>query len=475
MRSLVRGVFAATLAIASLLVAPSASAFAPVDFCQYYPCQEGEEYEIHFLPDYVTHYPCDIGSGQAPAGAGDETADLQAWIDSVPDGGDRRVVLGSQIIKWHVLLFPPSRCIRMDGQLDIHERHYLIFDGGGVTLDQHLKVAKGGFNASGEWMPGIVGWNVWRGSFLQWRLFKIVGNHPEKYYSPTYGLTKVSTGGICHDDAAPQPTCEWQYGWALRGTQHVTLESNETKNTKGESVFIAWDEPDYTVDSRYIKINNHKVYGSGRQGIAGMSGQDIVISNSYIEGAFFNATLFEPESTDNRFPVRRATITNNIFGQSGIGAIFGLTGHCAEVTDISFTHNIQIEPNVSWHAPVWVDAPPAPCVRQHGPVTITHNNLLVEGDDPFEIAGFSRRYSDVTWNSNSVRRLCSLCPTSAATAVHIHGGSGHVLNQNNLAVPGSQPWQWVHAYDSVNHGSLGTNVSSCGNTIAQVINQPNAC
>lgn len=477
------GIVAVIVGLTGWVSSASALASVPVDFCQYYPCQDEDAYVVFPLPPTVTALPCDA-DGHAPALAPDETDDLQTWIDLVPDGVGSRGVAGSTVTEWHVLLFPAGLCIRLDGQLKVEERNYLIFEGGApagspvadVTLDQHLKPAVSG-TIGGEWGPGIVGWNVWRGSHLKWNSFKIIGNHPDKIYRATYGWTKVSTRAVCHDDPAPQGNCEWQYGWALRGTQHVTLEGNETRNTNGESVFIAWDEPNYTIDSRFITITNHKVYGSGRQGIAGMSGQDILISNSYIEGAHFNATLFEPESTDNAFPVRRATITGNVFGQSGEAAIFALTGHCTDVTDIAFTHNTQIEPNISWVPPVWLDAPPAPCTREHSRLSITDNNLLVQGDDPYEIAGFSRRWSDVTWDSNSIKRDCYWCPSSAAIGLDIWGGTGHGVYNNDLAVSGTglHPWESVYRYDGVVHGSLGTNVNACGNSTVQGADQPQAC
>src|SRR5919109_8349 len=102
------------------------------------------KYDVHSMPSSVTHSPCDA-NGQAPSGVPDETADLQAWIDSVPDGTGRpRPVLPGRSTdpdQWRVLEFPHGRCIRMDGHLTIRDRHYLIFDGEGVTLDQHLKPA----------------------------------------------------------------------------------------------------------------------------------------------------------------------------------------------------------------------------------------------------------------------------------------------------------------------------------------------
>lgn len=488
MRGAVRGIFAATLTSASLLVAPSASAFVPVDYCQYYPCQEGATYDIYTLPDSVTHYPCD-GDGHAPPGAVDETADLQTWVNSVPDGGEETVVLGSRLTEWHVLLFPADRCIRMDGQLTVQDRNYLTFEGGGipslnvegVTLDQHLK---GATAATQE----IMTWYIRRGSYLQWHSFKVIGNHPEKQIS--LGVpTKVSTYGWCHDGSGA--TCEWQAAFRFAGTRHALLDGNETRNTHGDSVEIGWDyptQPPDAIDARYITIRNHKVFGTGRQGISAVSGQDITITDSYIEGAAQVGIDIEQEQP--LFPVRRWTITNNEFGQSyATIAQLGAANTCTEVSDITFSNNRQVEPNItSWpaiQALRELDGPNYPqCSAQRGPLTITNNTFLVQEwwYDGDIVADFYD-YSNVTFNSNEIKLSCypgTGC-SGEQTPVRFMGGSGNVVSHNDFAVTGSSPWEHVYAYranytDSyVNLGSLGTNVNSCGNETSQGTDQPNPC
>jgi hypothetical protein len=439
--------------------------------------------EIYPLPASITHYAC-TASGQAPAGAIDETVDLQAWINSVPDGNGFPGAPTSTDIPhfddWHILDFPDGRCIRMDGQLTIEDRNYLIFDGGGVTLDQHLK---GATAATQE----IMTWYIRRGSYLQWHSFKVIGNHPEKQIS--LGVpTKVSTYGSCHDGSGA--TCEWQAAFRFAGTQHALLDGNETWNTHGDSVEIGWDyptQPPEAIDARYITVRNHKVYGAGRQGISAVSGQDITITDSYIEGAAQVGIDIEQEQP--LFPVRRWTITNNVFGQSyATIAQLGAANTCTEVSDITFSHNQQVEPNItSWPA-LFAQREVAgqpPCSAKRGPLTITHNNFLVEEwyyDS--DVAVIFDDYSNITFSDNSIKHVCypgTTCYLVAnepdGAAVALHGGSGHVLNRNNLAVGGGQSWPWVYSYDGVVHGSSGPlgNVSSCGNTTAQGPNQPMAC
>lgn len=474
-----------------------------VDYCQLYPCQEGDTHLVFPVPPTVTPFPCDA-DGHAPSEAVDETADLQAWIDLVPDGEERRVI-GSKIIEWHVLLFPPGLCIRMDGHLTIQERNYLIFEGGGVesealtvdgvTLDQHLKPAMGGPDPTGSFtLNGSGGWFVKSGSYLQWRSFRIVGGHSEK--EPYYGgaPSKSSTYGMCHfhdsDDLEherPISSCEWQSGWGIFGAHHVTLEGNETRNTHGDSVEIGWDVhgddywTDEVVDARYITINNHRMYAAGRQGISAVSGQDLTISNSYLEGAAQHAIDLEAGSSDNRFPIRRVNITNNEFGESYFSIGMLNSGVCADVTDVSYTHNVQTEHNFSWLPSVMGNLTPSECDHpvQRGPLTITDNYFWVESGGGEDLAGYFRNNDNVTFSSNTVRRNCggmgcTFDPNPAAVA--FEGGSGHVVNNNILGAAGSHaPWTWVYSYDGVNHGSLGNNVSSCGNTTVLADNQPSAC
>jgi hypothetical protein len=151
-----------------------------------------------------------------------------------------------------------------------------------------------------------------------------------------------------------------------------------------------------------------------------------------------------------------------------------------EVSDISYTHNEQLEPNITGLAAIEMIAPVS-CSLQRGPVTITDNKfqieeVWVENDLAVNIAG----YSNVTFSSNSVSHRChdAIPPDGCAAEVPVSllGGTGHLINGNELAV-GIRPhqWQWVYSYNGANHGSLGSNVSSCGTTTSRGPGQPNAC
>lgn len=488
MRRFGRATIAAVLLTGAVLASPSIAGQGvlqdasnpPVDPCELYPCQEGETSAVYTLPDSVAHYPCNPGDGQAPAGVADETTDLQAWIDSVPDGGEQG---DTRLIEWHLLVFPAGRCIRVDGHLLIRDRRYLIFVGEGVTLDQHLKPASGRRHPSREltW-NGSGGWHVIRGSFLQWRSFKIVGNHQHSAMQTVWAggdkvrQTKVTTYGLCHEQVPKHPSCEWQAAWLIMGSQHVTLEGNESRDTHGDGVEIFWDPP-RTVNARDILVNNHKIFRAGRQGISTMAVEDLTISNTYIEGAAQNAIDLEPE--DSRFPIRRVTITKNKFGESYATTLVA-NGSCVEVSDISYTHNEQLEPNITGHAAIEMIAPVS-CSLQRGPVTITDNKFLIEEVwVENDLAALTARYSNVSFNSNLVRHIChdAIPPDGCAAEVPVSlfGGTGHMVNGNNLAV-GNPPHQWqsVYSYNGASHASLGTNVTSCGTTTSRGTDQPNAC
>lgn len=442
---------------------------------------------VFSLPPSVAHYPCD-GNGQAPAGALDETSDLQAWIDKVSDGKGARDAPASidlpHIDDWHVLDFPDARCLRVDGSLSISDRKYLIFKGDGVTIDQHLKPPYAAFNG--------MAWSVFRGSHLQWWGFKILGNHSEKQRHPADSrlVTKVSAYGYCHDDPVTRvnessQTCEWQGGWGLYGAQHIRLEGNQTRNTHGDSIEIGWDlpnQPPKARDTRDVIINNHKVYGTGRQGVSAVSSQYVTVSNSYIEGAAQVGLDLEPEHP--LLPIRRWTIRNNDFGQSyGSIAQLGAPNTCTEVSEIIFSGNQQLEPNItSWPALIAERpthrSPNSPCTAQRGPLAITHNDFWVEEwDADGDILADFRGYSNVVFSSNAVRLSCypgTGC-VGDQTPVSLRGGSGHVLNANNFAVPGWRAWSSVYRYGDGLHGSLGNNVSSCGNTTSRASYQPIGC
>lgn len=437
---------------------------------QFDPCRNvrrcrAASYEVHPLPASVSHHYCDA-NGQAPAGAMDETADLQAWIDSIRDGTGRSPLSTSRD-QWRVVEFPSGRCIRMDGHLTIRDRHHLIFDGGRVTLDQHLKPATARSSRNGTW-NGSGAWHVVRGSFLQWHSFKVVGNHIHSEMQTEWiggrssRKTGVTTFGMCHEQV-PGPSsnryCEWQYAWNIQGSQNVLLAGNESRDTHGDGVAIEWG-PGISVMPRDIIIQNHSVYRAGRQGISVIAGEEITIQDSYIEGSASNAIDLEPERwEDNRFPIRRITITRNRFGES-LATTLVANGKCGDVSNIEYTYNEQIAPNISRIPAIEMIAPTVspvgnPCLSQRGPVTIAHNIFRIqetgtEGDVAASIEG----YSNVSIHSNTVLHSCHPA-TPACIAdqppVSLRGGSGHSVRGNDLSFgEPAHHWQWAYSLDG--HG-----------------------
>jgi hypothetical protein len=426
------------------------------------------KYDVHSMPSSVTHSPCDA-NGQAPSGVPDETADLQAWIDSVPDGTGRpRPVLPGRSTdpdQWRVLEFPHGRCIRMDGHLTIRDRHYLIFDGEGVTLDQHLKPATARSTRNGATWNGSGGWDVVRGSSLQWHSFNIVGNHIHSEMQTEWNggssvrKTRVTTFGMCHASVPGPPSnsyCEWQYGWGIRGSQNVLLDGNQSRDTHGDGVAIEWG-PGINLMPRDITIQNHSVYRSGRQGISIIAGEGITIKDSYIEGSASNAIDLEPERwEDDRFPVRDVIITRNRFGESHAATLVA-NGRCADIANIEYSYNDQISSNISRIPAIEMIAPSTtplgtPCSSQRGPITIAFNIFRIretgtEGDAAVSIEG----YSNVTFNSNSVNHSCHPA-TPACTAdqppVILRGGSGHIVSGNDLSIgERAHHWRWAYSHN----------------------------
>lgn len=200
-------------------------------------------------PDTIRRSPDPPATAQPPVnlvlasvdatGGRDVTAELQAFIDGVPDGGIARLAKGGSY--------------RIEGTLLLSERHDLRIDGNGSRLfatttggpdRTHLRVVGG---------SGLVIYDV-----------EIAGANPHA------GL----------DDRAYQVDLVGQHGIRLEGTTDLELARVQVSDIFGDFVYVGrstdgrWTERLWIHDSVFTR--------SGRQGIAVTAGRDVVIENNTI-------------------------------------------------------------------------------------------------------------------------------------------------------------------------------------------------
>lgn len=191
------------------------------------------------VPDATPPTVSDVPTTIDATGERDVTAELQAFIDGVPDGGVARLA--------------KTGAYRVEGTLLLTERNGLRIDGNGSRLfatttgersRSHLRIVGG---------SGLVIYDL-----------EIAGANPY--------------AGV--EERAYQPDLAFQHGIRLEGVTDVELARVTITDTYGDFVYVG-----RTSDGRWTErvwIHDSVFARSGRQGIAVTAGRDVVIERNTI-------------------------------------------------------------------------------------------------------------------------------------------------------------------------------------------------
>lgn len=224
----------------------------------------------------------------------DVTAELSAWIASVPNGS--------------TLQFGTNACYRVDGTLKIQYRHGLTFEGNGATF---RAFTSGRELPAGEARTRSM-FNFWRGSNLTVRNTIVRGANPN-----------AGTG-----DFAYVPALEAQTAYVIGGVQHMLLDRVQAYDVYGDFVLSG-------PATRHLVVRNSTFARNGRQGWT-INGQDILFENNWIRQTRRATVDIEPATVTAI--TRRVTIRNNTIGR---GRLYFLAneGRAAPTEDIAIIGN----------------------------------------------------------------------------------------------------------------------------------------
>jgi hypothetical protein len=276
------------------------------------------------------------GAIAAPPGiasdcSADVTAALSAWIASVPNGA--------------TLALRDGGCYRLDGTLRIDDRTGLVVEGRGAT-----------FKAVQDPDPRRRHILISGGGDLLIRDLTVVGNHPN--------------GGTSAEAYSAQR--EFQHAFALAGVQGLRLERVRASDVWGDFVYIGPDlRGGRTVWSRNVTVVHSTFERNGRQGIAIVAGEDVVIDSNHL--AQVRRATFNMEPTTEDWGARRVRITNNVTGRGRL-LWFSSGGAGSNVSDIVIAGNTMQE--ATGTPVVYMVAPRG---ARRGPVLIENNTLIVGG------------------------------------------------------------------------------------------------
>jgi hypothetical protein len=192
----------------------------------------------------------------------DVTGQLSSWFATVPDNS--------------VITFAAGGCYRIEGMLELTNRHGLTFDGNGATLKATTVVA----------------------ARPQWRIDQ----------GSDYVLENMTIDG---GDATPgvfDSALQHSHGIELMGPANVDINHVTIKNVYGDCVYVgqgyynlAW--------STNVHLHDSSCVGAGRQGVALTAGSNVLIERTTFSN--IGRTVFDIEPNGAGFGVTGVTFANN--------------------------------------------------------------------------------------------------------------------------------------------------------------------
>jgi len=189
-----------------------------------------------------------------------------SWIASVPDNS--------------TLNFSEGACYRLDGTLDIANRHGLDFEGNGATFEPV---------SSGD--PHRAEWRLDEGSDYIFRDMTVRGANP--------------AGGTFNS------AYQWQHGFDLRGTANADLDHVAVSDVYGDCFYLGQATDGSRAWSSGIHIHDSTCRGSGRMGVAITAGRSVLIERNTISQVGLTAVDIEPNGGSLGFGARGITIASN--------------------------------------------------------------------------------------------------------------------------------------------------------------------
>lgn len=169
--------------------------------------------------------------------------------------------------------------------------------------------------------------------FMENAIIKRKSTNSTNYYMLNIGnKNNVTIKGahlIGDKDEHTGTTGEWGYGIHVYSSQNINIEDCIIEKTWGDGIYIGYSYAEASTQiPKYIYVNNVKIINCSRNGISVCSGEDIIITNSYIYGTTRTNPKagidIEPEAPESINPYLKNVTIDNIITEANIVGI-GLT------------------------------------------------------------------------------------------------------------------------------------------------------
>ena len=337
----------------------------------------------------------------------DVTADLQTFINSVPD---------NSTIAFPTLTYDPATVgYKVEGTLTISGRHGLDFEGNGAFIRALDPLATGASNlrTRSQWS------STNSSTDLTWRNFTIYGansQNPAAYAS-----------GAAYDS-----TREAQHAFDIvGGSSNILLENNTMQYTLGDGVYIGGSNA-----TSFVTVQNNHIQYTGRQGMAPCQGHDILIQNNWIgDGA---RGLIDVEPGAASWSVDNLRIIGNTFGASRLLCL--PMGGAGSIGMVYLANNTDVGANVTSWPKVYLNnggtgaARRGPFVAVNNiwvPPTVNAPAFTMQPVDGMFIAGNDLNY-DIRYKRIGVSLTNSL---GAAIVNNVFENATAVVSADSLSTP----------------------------------------
>jgi hypothetical protein len=307
----------------------------------------------------------------------DVTAQLNAWIASVPDNA--------------VLSFAEGACYRIDSTLGIEKRTGLVLQGNGATLK-----AVTGADRNRSHL------RIRASSNVTVRNLTVRGANPH-----------AGTG-----EDAYRADREAQHAFNILGVDGLLLDDVQAYDVFGDFVYIGGP-----MLSRHVTVRNSHFERNGRQGIAITNGEDVLVEGNFIGSV--RRSLFDLEPNTNAGHALRVKLLLN---RTGPAHNFWLAskGGSSDVGDVTIRGNVMEGPSGGL---VWVRTPAPLSPRKS--FTIDSNTFLAQGtvsDEGSVGAFFFQNCTDITITANRV----TFKPDQRMPAVELRASSRVTVQGNQF-------------------------------------------
>jgi Right handed beta helix region len=262
----------------------------------------------------------------------DVTAELQSWLDQLPDHATAAL--------------RPDGCYRVEGTVELANRHDLVLAGNGATL-KATTTGTGGRLARRQRSQ----LNIVDSENVTVRDLIVRGANPH-----------AGVGA-----AAYQPDFEAQHAFSLHGDDGVTLDHVQAYDVYGDFVYIGGT---VGTPSRHITVRRSRFARNGRQGISITDGEDVLITGNEISDV--RRSVFDLEPNKRADEARHIRIDDNRTGRA-VNYWLADKGSGINIGDVTIARNVMEAPS---GALVIVFGP---AFGRRGPFTFLDNNFQTTG------------------------------------------------------------------------------------------------